>query len=93
LVSLLNVNNFVISFTILANPLYDKLTLSRAAQIRKHSSLESIQQSPQLNRSRERTARTPFKPEDIEKTITTVYFLKFIHILDKRIYDKILRIS
>jgi len=67
-------NNFVISFTYLANPLYDKLTLSRAAQIRTHTPLESIQQSRQLNRSRERSTRTSFKPEDIEQTTTTVYF-------------------
>ena len=45
----------------LANPLYDKLTLSRAAQIRTPS-----------RRSRERATNTPLKTTNVDKTIITV---------------------
>jgi hypothetical protein len=61
-----------LSSLVLANPLYDKLTLSRAASIRKFNSPEPIQESVQLNRSKERTRITSIKSSDTEQTLTTV---------------------
>lgn len=59
-------------FALLANPVYDKLTLARAAQIGSHMSSKSARSARQLNRSRERTMIMPLKAHDLEQTTITV---------------------
>ncbi|CAF1000089.1 unnamed protein product [Rotaria sordida] len=56
---------------IIANPVYDKLTISRAASIHKHSSTKSNRQSRQINRLKEKTMNLPSKSVDTEQTIIT----------------------
>ncbi|CAF2358080.1 unnamed protein product [Rotaria sp. Silwood2] len=65
---------------IIANPLYDKLTISRAASMHKYNFTPCVRQSRQsrqsrqLKRSKEKTMNLPSKPLDTEQTIITASF-------------------
>ena len=59
-------------FHSVANPVYDRLTLSRAANVRRYNSTNAGQQEPQLNRERETSEYPSFQPIDAEEITTTV---------------------
>ncbi|CAF0779853.1 unnamed protein product [Adineta ricciae] len=56
---------------LIANPVYDRLTLSRAANVRKYNSTNTGQQEPQLNRERETSEYPSSQPIDAEEITTT----------------------
>jgi hypothetical protein len=59
-------------FSFIANPVYDRLTISRAAHIRKHNPAEYIRSCTRLSRPKAKSMRTPLKSSNNEPTITTV---------------------
>jgi hypothetical protein len=61
-------------FVCLANPVYDKLTISRAAQIRMYKPAGYTRKSVQMNITREKPIITPLKAFNNEETIITVYY-------------------
>lgn len=62
----------IIFVSSLANPVYDKMTVSRAAHAGHPITCKSAGPSRQLNRSREITMVVALKSEDHEQTTITV---------------------
>lgn len=56
----------------LANPVYDKMTISRAAQIQKHPSLISTRKSVRISLSKAKPISTPIKALNSDETTITV---------------------
>jgi hypothetical protein len=58
----------------IANPVYDKLTFSRAAHVRNETALKCRRSSRQLNKSIQKTTATPLISEHVEPINPKVKF-------------------
>jgi len=69
-------------FWFLANPLYDKLTISRAAHIQKYNPVEYACKSIRLKRQKEKTIITSVKLFNSEETIVSRKKQSFASLID-----------
>ncbi|CAF1149224.1 unnamed protein product [Adineta steineri] len=59
---------------LIANPVYDRLTLSRAANVRRYTPTNHNQQASQMQRAKEIAELSSFKSQDVEDITTTRLF-------------------